>query len=48
MDKNEIMEAIKKMTVLELAELVKDLKKSLAFPLLLRGNGRHAGCWCCR
>ncbi|NLP19053.1 MAG: 50S ribosomal protein L7/L12 [Firmicutes bacterium] len=27
MDKNEIMEAIKKMTVLELAELVKDLEE---------------------
>jgi len=36
MNKDQIIEAIEKMTVLELAELVKALKKNLAYPLLLR------------
>ena len=36
MNKDQIIEAIEKMTVLELAELVKALEENLAYPLPLR------------
>ena len=35
MNKEQIIEAIESMTVLELSELVKALKKNSAYPLLL-------------